>query len=302
MMGIEFVPIAVGLFGLTEILVIASQRYVPRIVSKVRLRELYPTEKETRRSVAPVARGTVLGFFTGLLPGPSAAVATFLSYALEKKLSKNPEEFGSGAIEGVSGPETANNSAAIASFIPLLTLGIPFSPTSAVLLAGLILHNVEPGPLLFQNNSQIFWTLIAGLYVGNIMLLILNLPFVGYFARVATIKPPLLMPVISMICLMGVYAVRNSFFDIWVMVISGIVGVVFRKYKYPVAPLIIGLILGPITEYSFRQMLMMFRGDMFLIFERPIAVTFFLMALGALLFSVFGRSIRNRIAARTAEP
>ena len=274
MLGIEFVPLAVGLFGLAEIISIGIEKYVPPAVRGIRMRELYPNREEIRRSVAPILRGSVLGFFTGLLPGPSAVIASFVSYTLEKRISKKPLEFGQGAIEGVVGPESANNSAAVATLIPLLTLGIPFGPSSAVLLAGLLMHNVEPGPMLFQNAPEIFWTLIAALYVGNIMLLVLNLPFVGILSKIAAIRPALLMPFIGMICLLGVYGVRGNFFDVWIMVLSGIAGVVFRKLKYPVAPLIIGLILGPMAENNLRKTLMLFRGDLTHFLDRPIAMSF----------------------------
>ena len=274
MLGIEFVPLAVGLFGLTEIISLGIEKYVRPVVRGIRLRELYPNREEIRRSIGPMFRGSILGFFIGLLPGPSAVISSFVSYSLEKKVAKDPDRFGQGAVEGVVGPESANNSAAIATLIPLLTLGIPFGPSSAVLLAGLLMHNVEPGPMLFQNAPEIFWTLIAALYIGNVMLLALNLPFVGFLAKIAAIRPPLLMPFISMICLLGVYSVRNNFFDVWVMVLSGAAGVVFKKLKYPVTPLIIGLILGPMTENNLRKTLMLFRGDLTKFLDSPIALGF----------------------------
>ena len=282
MLGIEFVPLAVGLFGLTEIISLGIEKYVRPVVRGIRLRELYPNREEIRRSIGPMFRGSILGFFIGLLPGPSAVISSFVSYSLEKKVAKDPDRFGQGAVEGVVGPESANNSAAIATLIPLLTLGIPFGPSSAVLLAGLLMHNVEPGPMLFQNAPEIFWTLIAALYIGNVMLLALNLPFVGFLAKIAATRPPLLMPFISMICLLGVYSVRNNFFDVWVMVLSGAAGVVFKRLKYPVTPLIIGLILGPMTENNLRKTLMLFRGDLTQFLERPIALGF-LAAVAAIL-------------------
>jgi putative tricarboxylic transport membrane protein len=286
MLGVEFLPVAVGIFGISEVIVIGIERYVKPVVKMVRLRELYPNKNEWRRSVAPIGRGTIMGFFVGLLPGPAAVIATFISYAVEKRVSKHPEEFGQGAVEGVVGPESANNSAAVTSMIPLLTLGIPFNAPSAVLLAGLLMHNVEPGPLLFKNTPEIFWTFIAALYIGNIMLLILNLPLVSLFGRIATIRPSLLMPFITMLCLLGVYSVRNNFFDVWIMILSGIVGVFFRKWKYPIAPLVIGLILGPMTENSLRKSLMMFKGNLSLIFDRPIALAFLGLALAVVVVKV----------------
>jgi putative tricarboxylic transport membrane protein len=278
MMGIDFLPVAVGLFGVSEIIMISLMPYVPQVIGKIRIRELYPNKEEMRRSIGPIARGSILGFFVGLIPGPAAVIASFISYTVEKRISKNPQEFGHGAVEGVVGPESSNNSACIASMIPLLTLGIPFNAPSAVLLVGLLMHNVEPGPLFIQNAPQIFWTYIAALYIGNVVLLILNLPLVGILARVATIRPMILMPIVSTVCLIGVYSSRNSMFDVWVMIFSGIIGVFLRGWKYPVAPLIIGLVLGHIAENSFRKSLLMFQGDLLLMIDRPIALVFLLVA------------------------
>ncbi len=270
-MGIDFLPVAMGFFGITEVLRIAIENYKPPVVMKPGLRELYPSRSEVKRSVAPILRGSVIGFFVGLLPGPCSVVSTFISYSLEKRLSKTPERFGTGMIEGVVGPESANNSAVMGAMIPLLTLGIPFNAPSAILLAGLRMHNVEPGPLLFQQTPVIFWTFIAAMYIGNFILVILNLPLVGFFARIATVKPKYLMPIIMVLCLVGIYAVRNSLFDIWVMIACGVIGFFFSKRNYPIAPFVIGIILGPMTESNFRKSLMMFNGNLALIFERPLA-------------------------------
>jgi putative tricarboxylic transport membrane protein len=277
-MGIEFLPIAMGFFGITEIICLVVDRYVAPVIRKIRFRELYPTREEIRRSVLPTARGSVLGFFVGLIPGPCTVISTFLSYSLEKRLSKRPLEFGTGMVEGVVGPESANNSAVMGSMIPLLTLGIPFAAPSAVMLAGLRLHQVEPGPLLFQNTPDIFWTFIAAMYIGNFMLLVLNLPLVGIFARIATIRPKYLVPCITIICLVGIYSVRNSIFDVWVMIGAGVIGFFLRKWALPIAPFIIGMVLGPTTEASFRQSLMLFKGNLLLIFERPVATGFLVVA------------------------
>ena len=279
MLGIDFLPIAVGLFGISEVLMTAIQKYVRPVVSRIRLRELYPNREEIRRSISPTLRGSVLGFFVGLLPGPSTVISTFVAYALEKRLSRTPERFGKGAVEGVVAPESANNSAVMGSMIPLLTLGIPFAAPSAIMLAGLRMHNVEPGPMLFTTNPDVFWTFIAAMYLGNLMLLVLNLPLVGAFARVAVIRPQILLPVISVICLVGVYSVRNSLFDVWVMIGAGVIGVFLRLWKFPIAPFIIGLVLGPTTENSLRQTLLMFKGDVTLVADRPLALT--LLALAA---------------------
>jgi putative tricarboxylic transport membrane protein len=279
MLGIDFVPIAVGLFGISEILSVAIEKYVKPVVRTVRLKELYPNRDEMRRSAAPMLRGSILGFFVGLLPGPSTVISTFVAYAFEKRISRTPERFGHGAVEGVVAPESANNSAVMGSMIPLLTLGLPFAAPSAIMLAGLRMHNVEPGPMLFVTNPDVFWTFIAAMYIGNLMLLVLNLPLVGAFARIAMIRPQILLPVISLICLVGVYSVRNSLFDVWVMIAAGVAGLFLRKWKYPVAPFIIGVVLGPTTENSLRQTLLMFKGDVTLVADRPLSVT--LLALAA---------------------
>src|SRR5258706_1601645 len=247
MLGIDFLPIAMGLFGISEILTIAVAKYVKPQIEKIRLRDLYPNKEEVRRSINPMLRGSVLGFFVGLLPGPCTVISTFVSYSLEKRISKTPGEFGHGAVEGVVGPESANNSAVMGSMIPLLTLGLPFAAPSPIMLAGSRIPNVEPGPMLFTTHPDVFWTFIAAMYLGNFMLLILNLPLVGAFAKIAVIRPQILMPVISLICLVGVYSVRNSLFDVWVMIAAGVAGFFLRQWRYPIAPFIIGVVLGPTT-------------------------------------------------------
>ena len=286
-MGIDFLPVAMGFFGITEILCLAATAYVAPVVRKVRFREMYPNREEIKRSVAPALRGSVMGFFVGLIPGPCTVISTFLSYSLEKRISRHAQEFGTGAVEGVVGPESANNSAVMGSMIPLLTLGIPFAAPSAVMLAGLRLHQVEPGPLLFQNAPEIFWTFIAAMYIGNLMLLVLNLPLVGFFARIAVIKPKYLVPCISIICLVGIYSVRNSIFDVWVMITAGVIGFFLRQWALPIAPFIIGMVLGPTTEASFRQTLMIFKGDLLMIFGRPVATGFLAVAFIFLMVKVY---------------
>ena len=286
MLGVNFLPVAMGLFGISEILGIAVESYKTPIVKKIRFKDLYPNKEEMKRSVAPTFRGSILGFFVGLLPGPSTVISTFIAYSLEKRLSRTPQEFGKGMIEGVVAPESANNSAAMGAMIPLLTLGIPFSPAPAVMLAGLRMHQVDPGPLLFQTHPHVFWTFIAAMYLGNIMLLILNLPLVGFFGKIATIRPQILMPFISVVCLVGVYSVRNNFFDVWIMILSGVLGYLLRKWNFPIAPFVIGIILGPMTENSLRQTLMMFRGNVYCFFDKPIALVFLSLALAIILFKI----------------
>jgi putative tricarboxylic transport membrane protein len=295
MMGIDFLPIAMGFFGIAEILNIALESYKKPEILKIRFRDLYPQKEELKRSTGPVFRGSILGFFIGLLPGPCTIISTFISYSLEKRMSKRAEEFGKGAIEGVAGPESANNSAVLGSMIPLLTLGIPFAAPSAIMLAGLRMHDIEPGPLLFTQKPDLFWTFIAAMYVGNIMLLILNLPLVGVFGKISQIPPKWLMPFVAIICLVGVYSVRNSIFDVWVMIFSGIIGYFMRsKWKLPIAAFIIGVVLGPTTENNFRQTLMMYRGDLALIFKEPIAVAFLSLTIAFALFKISYPFFRKR--------
>jgi putative tricarboxylic transport membrane protein len=299
MMGIEFLPIAMGFFGVSEILNIALEKYIAPEVREVRLKDLYPTRKETRRSVNPILRGSILGFFIGLLPGPCTVISTFVSYSLEKRVSRTPEEFGKGAVEGVVAPEAANNSAVMGAMIPLLTLGIPFAAPSAIMLAGLRMHNIEPGPMLFKTNPEIFWTFIAAMYIGNFMLLVLNLPLVGFFGRIAVIRPQIILPVISLICLVGIYSVRNSIFDVWIMIGAGVVGFFLRKWKFPIAPFIIGVVLGPTTENSVRQTLMMFKGGISPMADRPIALAFLTLAVlfigYKLISSFYGGKVKFKI-------
>ncbi len=302
MMGVDFLPIAMGIFGVSEVLNIAVDRYSAPKINKVRLRDLYPTSTETRRSLFPVLRGSVLGFFIGLLPGPCTVISTFVSYSLEKKVSRTPEEFGKGAVEGVVAPEAANNSAVMGAMIPLLTLGIPFAAPSAVMLAGLRMHNIELGPMLFTSRPDLFWTFIAAMYIGNIMLLVLNLPLVGLFGRIAAIRPQIIIPVISILCLFGIYSVRNSMFDVWVMIFSGIAGFFLRRRKFPLAPFIIGIVLGPTTENSVRQTLMLLKGDLTLIAYRPIAAVLLAVALLIILFKLLSFLRGRKIDLKIKEP
>jgi len=287
MLGIDFLPIAMGFFGIAEILNIALQSHKKPEIMKIRFRDLYPRRDEMKRSTGPIFRGSILGFFLGLLPGPCTIISTFISYSFEKRVSKRPQEFGHGAIEGVAGPESANNSAVLGSMIPLLTLGIPFAAPSAIMLAGLRMHDIEPGPLLFTQKPDLFWTFIAAMYIANIMLLILNLPLVGVFGRISQIPPNWLMPFVGIVCLVGVYSVRNSIFDVWVMIIAGIIGYFMRtKWKFPIAAFIIGVVLGPTTENNFRHTVMIFRGDLSLFFDRPIALIFLFLTMAFIIFKI----------------
>jgi putative tricarboxylic transport membrane protein len=295
--GIGFIPVAMGLFGISEIL-LSTQDAVVRAVVKPRLRELPPSRDELRRSWGPIGRGAVLGFFLGLLPGAAHIIAGFSSYALEKKLADRPEEFGTGRIEGVAGPETANNAATGGAMIPFLSLGIPSGPATAVMMVALLIHGIKPGPLLIQENPEVFWGVVASMYLGNVVLLILNLPMVGLFVNLLRVPFRLLFPMILTICLVGVYSVNASVTELWIMLVAGVAGFVLRKLRFDVAPLVLALILGPMMELAFRQSLMMSGGDFTVFVGSPIAVT--LLSVSLLLG--LGSVARPLLAPPSAKP
>ncbi|HVG78982.1 MAG TPA: tripartite tricarboxylate transporter permease [Patescibacteria group bacterium] len=259
--GLSFIAVTAGLFGVAEVLTTMGAPPSAAPVAKVRLRELYPSREEMRRSVPPMLRGTVLGFLIGLIPGPAATIASFVSYGVEKRVSRYRSEIGTGAIEGVAGPEAANNAAAGGGMVPLLSLGLPFTPSTAVLLSGMLLMNVTPGPFLLRDHPHVFWGIIGSFYVGNVMLLLLNLPLVGIFARVATIPLRYLMPAVLVLCAVAAYSDNNNAFDVWVMVGAGGLGYAMRRLGYDPAPLVLGLVLGPLLERSLLQALTIGRGD-----------------------------------------
>ena len=285
--GLELVPIAIGLFGVSELLAAAHDKLKVERPLPVRLRELLPTPAEWKRSRWPIIRGSVLGFLFGLIPGPTAIIATFSSYALERKLSKHPEEFGKGAIEGVAGPESANNGAAQGAFIPLLALGIPFAPASAMLLTALLIHGAQTGPLLMTNSPEIFWGVTSSMYVGNVMLLLLNLPMIGVFVALLRLPPYFISSLVTLLCVVGTYAISNSLLDLWVLLASGIVGYGLRYLKFEPAILLMALALGPILERSFLQSLFLTQGNLIEILERPIAGTMFAIAVLVLLQPIY---------------
>jgi putative tricarboxylic transport membrane protein len=259
--GLSFIAVTAGLFGVAEVLTTMGAPLSATPVARVRFRELYPSREEMRRSVPPMLRGTVLGFLIGLIPGPAATIASFVSYGVEKRVSRYRSEIGTGAIEGVAGPEAANNAAAGGGMVPLLSLGLPFTPSTAVLLSGMLLMSVTPGPFLLRDHPHVFWGIIGSFYVGNVMLLLLNLPLVGIFARVATIPLRYLMPAVLVLCAVAAYSDNNNAFDVWVMVGAGVLGYAMRKLGYDPAPLVLGLVLGPLLERSLLQALTIGRGD-----------------------------------------
>jgi len=287
-----------GLFGVAEVLSILAEKQEPVDLLPVRFRELYPSREEMKRSVAPMVRGSVLGFLIGLLPGPAATMAAFASYGVERRFSKHREEFGKGAIEGVAGPEAANNAAAGGAMIPLLSLGLPFTPTTAVLLGGMLLHGITPGPFLLRDRPDVFWGVIGSFYLGNIMLLILNLPLVGIFAKIVRVAPKYLMPTVLVLCVIGAYGDNLTLFDVWVMLGAGVVGYLMRKYNYEPAPLVVGLVLGPVMERSLRQTLIISRGGLGGLWESTLCLTIWAIALLAVVLPFLMASLKKRIENR----
>jgi putative tricarboxylic transport membrane protein len=294
--GVSFIAMTTGLFGIAEVFAVTPADLLP-----VRFRELYPNREEIRRSVAPISRGSVLGFLIGLLPGPAATMAAFASYGLERKVSKHRDQFGQGAIEGVAGPESANNAAAGGAMIPLLSLGLPFTPTTAVLLGGMLLHGITPGPFLLRDRPDVFWGVIGSFYLGNMMLLILNLPLVGIFAKIVRVAPKYLMPTVLVLCVVGAYGDNSSLFDVWVMLGAGAVGYIMRQYDYEPAPLVIGIVLGPVMERSLRQTLIISQGNLRGLWDSTLCMTMWLVVLMAAILPIIIPYLKKKIAAHLEE-
>ena len=299
--GLSFVAVTTGLFGVAEVLFLMAERNGQVNLLPVKFRELYPSREELRRSLPPMLRGGVLGFLVGLMPGPAATIASFVSYGLERRISKHRHEFGQGAIEGVAGPEAANNAACGGGMVPLLSLGLPFTPATAVLLSGMLLMGVTPGPFLLRDNPHVFWGVIGSFYIGNLMLLILNLPLVGIFARVAQIPSNYLMPGVLVLCIVGAYGDNNNLFDVWVMLGAGVVGYLMRKFDFEPASLVLGLVLGPIMERSGLQALTIEQGNISGLWASPVSATIFLLALFAASLPLMSFLV-TRILARLGRP
>ena len=292
--GIEFVAVAIGLFGIWEVLVNVEQpvEALEQSVLLPRFRDLYPTLQDLKESLGAILRGTGIGFGVGLVPGPSPVIATYASYKVEKSIARHPEEFGQGAIQGVAGPESANNSACQAAFIPLFVLGIPFSPPTAILLGALLIHGINPGPTLISEHPNLFWGVVASMYIGNFILLLLNLPFVPLFANILRIPKKVLLPLVMLFCFTGMYSVNNFMLDLWVMLGCGALGYLMRKWAYEGAPLLLALVLGPRMEVAFRQSLMISHGTFAIFMERPISLLFLLATLGFLLLPLLKGAVR----------
>jgi putative tricarboxylic transport membrane protein len=275
--GLDFVPVVMGLFGLSEVL--RSAENPPAVLQRSDLKNIYPTGQDMKEAGGSIARGTAIGFLLGLIPGTSQALASFVSYGVEKACAKFPKTFGKGAIQGVAGPETANNAHANAALIPLFTLGIPGSPSVAILLGAFIINGLAPGPLLFEEHPEIVWPIINSMLIGNVILLLLNVPLIGIWVRVLQIPSSVLTPVIVLFICLGTYLVNNSTFDVWVMILFGLIGYVLRKLEFPLAPVALTLIIGPMMEGAVRQALSMSRGDIMILFRGPLSASLLVLAL-----------------------
>jgi len=283
--GIGILPIAMGLFGVAEVLENLDLSEEISVI-KTRLGNLLPTGQDWKDTWKPIMRGTLIGFFLGIIPGGSAVLASFVSYATEKRCSKHPERFGRGAIEGVAGPESANNSAFSGGLVPLFALGIPPSVVAALLFAAMMMHGIQPGPFLIPEHPDIFLGLVASMYLGNIMLLIINLPLIGMWVQVLKIPRRILLPLILFFCIVGAYAINNSFFDVGVMMLFGVLGYLMKLFDYEPAPLVLAFVLGPIFESSLRQSLKLSGGSFTIFFYRPVSAALLIMA-GLVLLSYF---------------
>jgi putative tricarboxylic transport membrane protein len=300
--GLGLVPIAMGLFGIAEVLDNLGKSLRGEVYRR-EIKGLMPNRQDWKDSLWPIIRGSVVGFFIGILPGPSGAMSSFASYAMEKRLSRHPEKFGKGAIEGVAGPESANNSATAGAFIPLLSLGLPSNIVMALFVGALLIHGVQPGPLFMKNYPELFWGVVASMYVGNAMLLVLNLPLIGIWVRLLRVPYVILYPIILLFCLIGVYSINNNIVEIFIMVIAGVVGLLLRRMNYDGAPFLLALVLGPMMESSLRQALLISRGSFAIFFTRPVSGVLMILAAAFLLTALLPilTSKREKIAAEMGE-
>jgi len=280
--GVGFVVVAMGMFGIGEI-IRNLENEAARSLVVTKISTLMPTREDWKRMVAPILRGTLLGSAVGILPGSGSVMGSFAAYALEKKVSKNSAEFGSGAIEGVAAPESANNAGAQTSFIPMLTLGIPSNPVMALMIGAMIIHGIQPGPMVMTEQPALFWGLIASMWIGNLFLVILNLPMIGIWVRIVMVPYHLLFPAILVFCAIGVFSLNNTEFDVYLMALFGLLGYIFAKLDCEPAPMLLGFILGPMMEEYLRRALLISHGDPTVFVTRPISATMLVLALIALI-------------------
>jgi len=291
--GFEFGVIAMAVFGINELFGTLLYPQEEVHVQKFSLKELYPNKEEWKRSFMPILRASILGFLIGLMPGPAGTLASFSSYALEKKVSKHPEKFGEGAVEGVAGPEAANNAASSAAFVPLLSLGLPFAPPAALLLTAFITHGIQPGPALFAQHADVFWGLIASMYIGNVFLLIINLPMVGIFASLLRCPAKILMPIVMVITFTGAFATNGTIFDILVLIVIGVLAFLISKYGYSMAPLAVGCCISSTLEQRFQQTMIAMRGNLGNITKYPITCVILGLTLVLIIGSAVSKSMKT---------
>ncbi|MCU1632103.1 MAG: transporter [Micrococcaceae bacterium] len=291
--GLDFVPIAMGIFGLGEILYNLEERH-NKVQAPAKVANVWPSRKDLKQASGAIGRGSVLGFFLGILPGGGATLSSLAAYAMEKKRAKDPSRFGRGAIEGVAGPETANNAAATSSFIPLLTLGIPANATMAIIFGALLIQGVTPGPQLVQNDPELFWGVVNSMYIGNILLLIMSIPLVGIFVRILRVRPAILAPVTVLITLIGVYTINNSVFDIWLVIFFGIIGYLMKKFGFEPGPLVLAFVLGALLEESLRRSLLLFGGDATQFAGRPITAVLLFVFIVVIILPFIQKALKQR--------
>jgi len=295
--GINLVALAMGVFGISEVISGINQKREGQVKEKINMRTMTPTKDDVKRSIFPMLRGTGIGSFFGALPGTGASIASFMSYAVEKKVSKTPERFGHGAIEGVTAPEAANNAASQTAFVPTLSLGIPGDAVMALMLGALIIHGIQPGPLLMTQQPELFWGLIVSFGIGNIMLMILNLPLIGIWVAILRIPYNVLYPAILVFISLGVYSVNNNTFDVFMVAGIGVLGYAMAVFKFEAAPLLLGFVLGPLMEENLRRSLLLSRGDMMTFIERPISAGFLAFCAALLIWSAIA-TLRETLRAR----
>jgi putative tricarboxylic transport membrane protein len=271
--GVGLIPAIMGLFGVAEVIANVEEAMKSELIT-TKVRNLLPNLQDWKDSFWPIIRGSVLGFFVGILPGPAPVIASFSSYAIEKKLSKHPEKFGTGVIEGVAGPESANNAATGGAFIPLFTLGIPVNSVIAILLGALMIHGVQPGPMIITKHADLFWGTVMSMYLGNIMLLVLNLPLIGLWVQVLRVPYPILSPLILIFCLIGVYSLNYSLVEIGLMIGFGVFGYLARKFQFEMAPLVLAIVIGPMMENNLRLSLVISQGNPMIFLTHPISAIF----------------------------
>lgn len=294
--GIDFVAIAMGLFGVSEILHNLEHSEAGHKIS-AKIKDIWPSRKDLRDSAGAIGRGSVLGFLLGVLPGGGGVISSMASYAWEKKRAKDPSRFGKGAIEGVAGPETANNASSTAAFVPLLTLGLPPNVVMALIYGALLIQGITPSPALITEHPEVFWGVVASMYVGNLMLLLLNIPLVGIFVRVLRVRPGVLNAFALLITMAGVFSVNNNVFDMWVVLVFGVIGWLMKKTGFEPGPLVLAFVLGPILEQAFRQSMLISHGDPLVFFTRPLSGTI----LGVLIVALVGLGIARRRLNRSAQ-